>query len=138
MDKQIIDKLEHRGIKPTAMRILVLETLLKQEYAITLSDLEMLFDKADRVTLFRTLKTFEEHRLIHHIDDGTGALKYALCADDCNCNPDDLHIHFHCTKCKKTYCMPNTGIPEIQLPVRFQAEEINIVIKGLCEKCAEF
>lgn len=136
MDKEVLDKLEYRGIKPTAMRILVLKTLLQQGYAISLNDLELLFEHADRVTLFRTLKTFEEHRLIHRIDDGTKLIKYALCSDDCGCNPEELHVHFYCTDCEKTYCMVDSLVPAIALPKKFKAQEINIVIKGLCEKCS--
>ncbi len=135
-EKQIIDKLLHRDIKPTAMRILVLDMLLKQEYAISLNDLEMMFDKADRVTLFRTLKTFEKHRLIHRIDDGTGAFKYALCNDACDCTPEEFHVHFHCIGCKKTYCLPDSPVPGIRLPKNFKMQEMNIVIKGWCEKCS--
>ncbi len=73
------DKLTSRNIKPTAMRELVLDILTVQTAAISLSDLEQNFHKSDKVTLYRTLKTFEEKKLIHSIDDGTGAVKYALC-----------------------------------------------------------
>ncbi len=118
------------------MRILVLKELQKQRNAISLSELELLFDKADRVTLFRTLKTFQEHRLIHHIDDGTGVTKYALCGNECDCNPDELHVHFRCEKCCKTYCLAEVAIPKINLPVNFKLNEVNILMKGLCDKCA--
>ena len=65
-------QLETRNIKPTAMRELVLKVLSEQTSAISLADLEQKFEKADRVTLNRKLKTFEENKLIHSIDDGTG------------------------------------------------------------------
>ena len=132
---QILRKLERRGIKPTAMRILVLKILLKQEYAISLTDLETEFERADRITLFRTLKTFEKQHLIHRIDDGAGAVKYALCGDNCECGQDDLHIHFYCTRCRKTYCMPENQVPNISLPTHFIIQKINIVIKGICDRC---
>ena len=57
--------LQQRNIKPTAMRLLVVEKLLKQQYAISHKELAELFENADNVTLFRTLKTFLEHKLIH-------------------------------------------------------------------------
>ena len=97
------NKLVQRHIKPTAMRELVLKVLLEQKAAISLGDLENQFQKADRVTLYRTLKTFEEKKLIHSIDDGTGSIKYALCLDSCQCNPSELHVHFKCEKCNKTF-----------------------------------
>lgn len=94
MKKEIDNKLNLKNIKPTAMRELVLDILTEQKMAISLSDLEQKFHKSDRVTLYRTLKTFEENKLIHSIDDGTGAVKYALCKESCQCHPEDLHVHF--------------------------------------------
>lgn len=129
-------KLAAKGVKSTAMRLLVMEVLSKQEAAISLSQLEQSLEKADRITLYRTLKTFEVKKIIHSIDDGTGAIKYALCVEGCECHPEDLHVHFHCSKCKRTYCLTDNIIPAINLPQKFVLEEINLVIKGLCENCS--
>ena len=87
-------KLEHRNIKPTTMRLLVLKELVEAESAISLKELEARFERADKATLFRTLKTFEKQKLIHRIEDGTGASKYALCKTTCECQPQDQHVHF--------------------------------------------
>lgn len=65
MNRELEHKLEHRKIKPTAMRLLVLDFFQKQDHAISLKDLENGLESTDRVTLFRTLKTFEEHKIIH-------------------------------------------------------------------------
>lgn len=128
-------KLENRNIKPTAMRELVLMVLSEQTAAISLADLEQTFEKADKVTLYRTLKTFVENKLIHSIDDGTGSIKYALCKETCQCHPKDLHVHFLCTKCKKTYCLNDIPVPFIKLPTLFTLENINMVVKGVCSNC---
>ncbi|MFA5668700.1 MAG: hypothetical protein WC967_05605, partial [Balneolaceae bacterium] len=58
MKKEIDNKLVSRNIKPTAMRELVLQVLIEQKTAISLSELEQKFEQADKVTLYRTLKTF--------------------------------------------------------------------------------
>ncbi len=133
--KEIDNKLTMRNIKPTAMRELVLNVLTEQNRAISLADLELKFDNADKTTLYRTLKTFEENKLIHSIDDGTGSIKYALCKETCQCNPEDLHVHFLCTRCAHTYCLNDIAIPSISLPVNFKLETINMVIKGVCVNC---
>lgn len=135
MYSSIDRKLSKRNVRPTAMRELVMEALIEQKTAISLSDLEMKFKKADRVTLYRTLKTFEENKLIHHIDDGTGSIKYALCAESCQCEPEDLHVHFLCKKCHKTYCLNDIPIPSVILPANFELEGINMVVNGICENC---
>lgn len=130
------NKLTQKGINPTAMRLLVLEKLSQQKAAISHKELIALFDRADATTLFRTLKTFLEHKLIHTIEDGTGLIKYALCQEGCTCSPNDLHSHFYCTYCKNTFCLIDTAIPAISLPQNFVLKEINLVLKGICDSCS--
>ena len=129
-------KLNQKGINPTAMRLLVLEKLCQQKFAISHKELIALFDRADNTTLYRTLKTFLKHKLIHTIEDGTGLIKYALCQEGCTCSPEDLHSHFHCTLCKQTFCLTDTAIPVVSLPQNFHLREINLVLKGICDICA--
>jgi Fur family ferric uptake transcriptional regulator len=135
MKKDFDNKLQSRNIKPTAMRQLVLQVLTDQKTAISLPELENKFEKADKTTLYRTLKTFEENKLIHSIDDGTGSVKYALCREACKCHPEDLHVHFLCAVCGQTYCLNDIPIPNINLPAKFQLESVNMVVKGVCSNC---
>ncbi len=129
-------KLYQKGINPTAMRLLVLEKLSQQKFAISHKELTSLFDRADNTTLFRTLKTFLKYKLIHTIEDGTGLIKYALCQEGCTCSPEDLHSHFHCTQCKQTFCLTDTLVPVVSLPKNFHLQEINLVLKGICDTCS--
>ena len=115
-----MNKLKNRDIKPTAMRELVLKVLAEQKTAISLADLENKFERADRSTLYRTLKTFEEKKLIHSINDGSGSVKY---------------VHFLCTKCNQTFCLHDVSVPEIIIPAMFKLEDVNIVLKGVCANC---
>jgi Fur family transcriptional regulator, ferric uptake regulator len=136
MLQNLDNALQQKSIKPTAMRLLVLDFLLKQQAAVSLNDLEAAFHRADRITLYRTLKTFEEKGLVHSITDGTGSVKYALCEDGCECAPEDLHVHFHCNRCNETFCLPKSRIPKIALPDNFNTEEISLVMKGTCANCS--
>jgi Fur family ferric uptake transcriptional regulator len=135
MNHQIENTLEGKSVKPTAMRLLVLQFLTEQVKAVSLTDLEIALDHADKSTLFRTLKTFEENKIIHSIDDGTGVTKYALCMESCNCEVQDLHYHFHCRQCENTFCLTTLSIPTIDLPTNFEMEQANMVIKGVCANC---
>ena len=129
-------KLVDKKINPTAMRLLVLDLLLKQNSAVSLSDIEKGLEPADRTTIYRTLKTFEQKGLTHIIDDGTGTPKYALCLEECDDNEHhDLHVHFYCTSCKETFCLPNSKIPNVMLPNGFTYSEMNLVVKGICNQC---
>ena len=95
MNKELEQKLSINNIKPTSMRVLVLKELLESNRAISIKELEERFDKVDKVTLYRTLKTFEDKKIIHSIQDGTNVLKYAACEEGCECAPQDQHVHFH-------------------------------------------
>jgi Fur family ferric uptake transcriptional regulator len=135
MNKKLEHKLKDNSIKPTAMRLLVLKFLTEQNKAVSLQDIELAFERADKSTLFRTLKTFENSKIIHSIEDGTGHLKYALCLEGCSCSPIDLHYHFHCNMCKETFCLTELNVPTIELPKNFEMQQANMVIKGICGTC---
>lgn len=135
MDNEIENRLNRRDIKPTSMRIRVLQYLMEQESAVSLKSMESAFEIVDKSTLYRTLKTFEKNKMVHAIDDGTKQVKYALCLESCNCEADDLHYHFHCNECQNTFCLSNQSIPQIDLPKNFKMQQANMVIKGLCESC---
>ena len=128
--------LNAKNVRPTAMRTLIYKYMAEKEVAVALTDIENAFAKADRTTLYRTLKTFEEKGVVHQIDDGTGIQKYALCEPGCNCDLDrDLHLHFHCNNCNETVCLTEHRIPNIILPEGYIAEDANLVLKGICDKC---
>lgn len=135
MKGEIDKKLKQRNIKPTAMRELVYEVLDKNKKALSLYEIEQQFDNVERSTIFRTLKTFQDNFLIHSIDDGTGAVKYALCDEGCTCDPDDLHVHFLCNKCGQTHCLRDMPVPKMELPQDFSFESANFVVKGICSNC---
>ncbi|WP_456420646.1 Fur family transcriptional regulator [Lutibacter sp.] len=136
MNLDLEKTLEKHNVKPTAMRLLVLQFLLTEKAAMSLTDLENYFDKSDRTTLYRTLKTFVKYEIAHKIDDGTGVTKYALCEENCHCEIEtDLHVHFHCKLCKQTVCLPKHKIPYINLPDGFIADDVSLIVKGLCNKC---
>lgn len=135
-------KLAHRDIRATSSRILVLRTLMTQESALALSDLEAILPTLDKSTLFRTLTTFAAHHLVHIVEDGSGLAKYALCADDCHCGEDendelaDLHTHFYCERCQRTFCLRGVPVPIPELPEGFSVRTVGFVVKGICDKCS--
>src|SRR5690606_23460259 len=117
--------LEDNRVRPTAMRILLYKIMGLKKVAVALTDIENAFTKADRTTLYRTLKTCEEKGIVHQIDDGTGISKYALCEVGCNCEMEqDLHLHFHCSNCNETVCLTQHKIPHINLPEGYLAENV--------------
>ena len=104
-EKVYLDKLAKRDIKPTAIRLLILKSMMEAGRAVSQLDLETLLDTVDKSTISRTITLFLSHHLIHSIDDGSGSWKYAVCDDACNCVLKDLHSHFYCERCHRTFCL---------------------------------
>ena len=135
--KELEQKLLDRDIKPTAVRLLIFKAMVEYPQAFSLSDLEAVLETVDKSTISRTITLFHNHLVIHSIDDGSGSMKYSVCNDDCQCELNELHVHFNCTQWHKTYCLESVSIPPVQLPEKFLLENINFVMKGLCDKCSE-
>lgn len=128
------EHLLHNGVKPTSVRILVWKEICRKTKAFTLGDIENALPDMDRSSIFRSLRLFTEHHLLHEIDDGTGQQKYCLCR--CEDNNHVNHVHFTCTECGQTYCLTDYAIPVVDVPEGFVSKEIEYVIKGLCHKCS--
>lgn len=136
------DLLQQRDIKPTAVRLLVLDALQKAECALSLTDLEARLQTVDKSSIFRTLTLFLSHHLVHCVDDGTGQMKYALCSPTCHCGEahheglSDLHTHFRCEHCGRTFCLRGLPVPSVPLPDGFTLTSANYVLVGLCPECS--
>ena len=131
-----VDLLSEREIQPTAIRLLVLQAMMQANCPVSLLDLEQVLETVDKSSIFRTLTLFLSHHLIHCIDDGTGSFKYAVCSPGCSCSVEELHTHFHCERCNRTFCFKNIPTPVLKLPEGFTLSSINYVLKGLCPECA--
>lgn len=135
-EKLIEEHLEHHGVKPTAMRLLVMRELMHALRPLSLRELEDRMPTAERSTIFRTLTLLLDHHLVHSIEDGSGALRYEACESDDHHTHDDQHTHFYCEQCHRTFCFRETKIPQVTLPDGFQMSSINYMLKGLCPDCA--
>ena len=124
-----------RGIKPTPNRILVLRAMLAAARPVSLPELEAILETMDKSSIFRTLEIFEKHHLVHSIDDGTGSIKFEVCEGEDDCTIADMHTHFYCEKCHRTFCLKEISAPLVDLPEGFQANSVNYIIKGLCPDC---
>ncbi|SFT02272.1 transcriptional repressor [Mucilaginibacter polytrichastri] len=94
--------------------------------------MELSLEKTDWVTLYRIIKTFEEHGLVHRIDDGISITKFTICQPSCTTEGHhDLHVHFYCTNCGETHCLPKTQIAEVKLPSGYERQEASLLVKGL-------
>lgn len=127
--------LKNKGVRKTDFRVQVLEHFINSDAAVDVETIEQSLGQFDRITLYRTIKTFLEKGLIHEINL-SGVKKYALC--DQECGEDHAHhhehVHFHCTSCHEVFCLEIGGYPQLNIP-NYQIDEIEIQLKGICERC---
>ena len=133
--QDMISRLESKGIRPTANRILVMKTLMGEQNPQSLSNLERKMGSMDKSSIFRTLTLFLEHDVVHAFEDGRGVLCYELCEEKGACNHHDGHIHFYCESCQRSFCMEDIHIPSFELPEGFYPHSISFVNKGECPDC---
>lgn len=128
--------LQAHGVRPTGNRVLVARALLEAEAPLSLSDLEAVIGTVDKSNIFRALALFRERRLVHTLEDETGALRYEICSSGAPDADDDLHVHFFCRRCRKMSCLERLPIPAVDVPRGYRTEAATYVVKGLCPKCA--
>lgn len=134
-ENSIEARLDAKGVKPTANRILVYKMLQSMNRPMSLSDLEGKMLTMDKSSIFRTLTLFLEHEIVHAFEDGRGILNYELCSSCGECNHSDAHIHFYCESCHRSFCMNDISLPEVSLPQGFSLHTFSFVIKGECPEC---
>ncbi len=136
----IKEKLEQFQLRNTPCREGVLKVLQSKSFAQSQGDIESnLASQFDRVTIYRTLKSFLSSGIIHKVLDDVGGVKYALCKELCHhsdgSNHQHDHVHFKCTQCGQTTCLEEVYIPKIILPLGYSRQESNLLIQGVCREC---
>jgi Fur family transcriptional regulator, ferric uptake regulator len=125
------------GLRHTDTREHIVACFMQKDKALSQSDIEENLSKPfDRITVYRTIKTFLEKGLIHKILDDQGGLKYALCKESCSQGHHQHdHVHFKCNNCQETTCIDDTLVPSITLPKGYSRQEVNMLVHGICPNC---
>lgn len=132
----LTELLEHHAVKPTANRLLIARALSDMERPASLTELTDRVRSIDKSNVFRALTIFREHHLVHVIEDGSDTVRYELCLSHEGDLDDDMHVHFYCEQCGRTFCLEDTPVPQVSLPEGYRQSGVNYVIKGLCPRCA--
>jgi Fur family ferric uptake transcriptional regulator len=127
--------LKERGLRNTSIRKEVLSIFLAEEKALSKNDIEEHFEDIDRITLYRTIKAFEEKGIIHEAVDGTATSRYALCEGCTTHSHVHEHAHFHCNECGNTYCLEKVSPPDISKLKDVLVQDVELVLKGTCADC---
>ncbi len=129
--------LRSHKLRSTPSRSKILHLFLTSGHALSYSDIEKeVASSFDRVTVYRTLKSFVDKGVVHKVLDDGGSLKYALCSHHCrDADHHHDHVHFKCTQCGQTNCLDQVEIPDVKLPKGYKAAEVNLLIQGTCQNC---
>jgi Fur family transcriptional regulator, ferric uptake regulator len=128
--------LKKANLKVTSLRKDVIEIIYGADHAVKSTEIEQQLGDFDRITLYRTLKSFEEKGLVHKINGSDGSSLYGQC-HNCNeheHNHHESHLHFQCDICNKTFCIDNVAIPSFQIP-GYEVKGQNIILTGRCKEC---
>jgi len=131
--------LRNKNLRVTPFRKEVLEIFLNNEHAISIQHIEDALVEFDRITLYRTIKSFINKGVIHEIVMPGDIKKLALCDRVCNHDSglhEHNHIHFQCRICEQVYCVETDELPQVNLP-GFIIEEQEIQAKGICINCSK-
>ena len=132
-NRDIKDILNEHGIKPTLIRIKILEFLISSKEH---PDVETIFKEIathiptlSRTSVYNTLNILVKHNLIREIKIEGGQIRYD--------GSLERHAHFKCVKCGKLFdvkldcnndnCLPNVNCGKII--------QEHIYFIGICENC---
>jgi Fur family transcriptional regulator, ferric uptake regulator len=125
-----------KGLRITNFRKQVLDIFLKQDKSLAVSEIEQDLREFDRITLYRTIKTFIDKGLIHEIVMPGDIKKLALCSHSCDDHDGHHHehVHFQCKHCNDVLCVDIANFPQLDVP-GFQIDSIEIQLVGVCANC---
>jgi len=137
----VIDKtMKKHQIRPTKIRREILSLFFKADYALSHADIvHDLCNQFDRVTIYRALKLFADHGLIHRVMDDSGAAKFA-CPFSETSQTDEIcgeHLHFKCLSCGHIYCLKQIDRKDLDLPREYKFLSLNLTATGICKACSK-
>lgn len=136
-NNQLNDILRRKHLSITGSRKKILSLFFNSKDALAHGDIEKKAgEKFDRVTIYRTLQAFLEKGIVHAIPTADNSVRYALCKDCTEEHHHDDHVHFVCNNCKKTICLDEVASPNIELPEDYVADNVQVVINGVCKDCS--
>lgn len=129
------DLLKEHGIKATANRLLIARALKQAHRPLSMMELEAQLETIDKSVVFRTLQLFRDAHLVHVLEDTGDGARYELCHSHHDGLDDDLHVHFWCERCHRTFCLEDVPVPEVSAPDGFAVSSASHLLRGICPEC---
>ena len=126
------------GISRTRFRTELLNFFYSSKKSLSVDDILDYFDNSiNKVTVYRSLESFESKGLIHKVPDNNNLKRYSLCREnECNANSHNHnHGHFICYSCNQTFCLEEIKSPDIICMKGFYVQELKLTAEGYCKDC---
>lgn len=136
-DTQLADLLRSRGYRVTPQRIAIHQLLREQDRHLTAEQVHAAVTErlpgTSGPTIYATLDLLAELGLVRRIDAGTGAMLYDSRAE--------AHHHAVCRRCGRVEDLEArqadaAGVMRAAARSGFEAQQVEVVVSGLCAGCA--
>lgn len=138
MNDELYDAMERLGLRLTAARRVILDTLIASGGHVTADELTDLVRRRSttigRMTVYRTLELLCDLGLLRPVYQGTGAAHYILLRDG-------HHHHLICSACSRVIEFDECALGD--LPARiaarfgFRVEGHLLEVYGVCAECEQ-
>jgi Fe2+ or Zn2+ uptake regulation protein len=133
MDAKQLLKTAH--LKVTPARLLVLKILANARKPLTVGEINRELSgmdlKPDTVTIYRTLESFLDSRIILQLEFGEGKFRYELTRDE--------HHHFICENCNTVLDIDSCPVADLEKSIRREKQVVitrhSLEFFGLCNQC---
>ncbi len=125
------------GVKLTANRLLIAQALEEAGRPLSMTELEDRLETIDKSNVFRALTAFRDAHLVHVLEDTGDGVRYELCLSHHEDEDDDVHVHFYCIKCRRTYCLHDIPVPPVRIPDGYEPQGVSYLVKGICPECGK-
>ena len=125
------------GVKLTANRLLIAQALEEAGRPLSMTELEDRLETIDKSNVFRALTAFREAHLVHALEDAGDGVRYELCLSHHDDEDDDVHVHFYCTQCRRTFCLHDVPVPPVHVPDGYEPQGVSYLVKGICPACGK-
>ena len=137
---EIRAKIRATGLRSTAPRVAVLQYLQQATTPVSHAALyEALADQGfDRATIYRNLTDLTEVGLLSRTDVGDHVWRFEVHQEGLRGHQNE-HPHFMCTDCGEVSCLRGVNIrisAAPGVPRALSAKNVEVQLKGLCDRCA--
>ncbi len=134
-ERTILEKFE---IQPTQNRQTILSIFLKNsgplDTQFILDELNKKKTNMDRVTVFRTINSFVDSKLLNKLEFNEGKSRYEL-------TTQKHHHHLICNTCDVVVCVDECGISEVEKRIEqeagFKTATHRVEFFGICRNCQD-